>query len=95
MSKRIIIIAHSHPTISQGGGEVAAYRQYHHMLAAGYDARFVGLCTDFDLTSRLLSGAQWMIEVEPGDFLTRGEYGAYLQFSTGSLNWPRSARATL
>lgn len=38
---RICIVAHSHPEFSKGGGELAAYRQFEAMRAAGRDVRLV------------------------------------------------------
>jgi glycosyltransferase involved in cell wall biosynthesis len=38
---RICILAHSHPEFSKGGGELAAYRQFQAMRAAGRDVRLV------------------------------------------------------
>uniref|UniRef100_UPI0022EAAAE2 glycosyltransferase n=1 Tax=Falsiroseomonas oryzae TaxID=2766473 RepID=UPI0022EAAAE2 len=42
--RSVCILAHSHPDFSKGGGEMAAYRQFHAMRAAGRDAVFVGAC---------------------------------------------------
>jgi glycosyltransferase involved in cell wall biosynthesis len=41
-SRRICILAHSHPDISKGGGEVAAYREFQTLSAEGHAAVFVG-----------------------------------------------------
>ncbi|WP_439594752.1 glycosyltransferase [Falsiroseomonas sp.] len=41
---RVCIIAHSHPEFSKGGGELAAYRQFETMRAAGRDVVFLGAC---------------------------------------------------
>jgi glycosyltransferase involved in cell wall biosynthesis len=43
-AQRVCILAHSHPDFSKGGGEMAAYRQFQAMRAAGRDAVFVGAC---------------------------------------------------
>lgn len=42
--RSVCILAHSHPDFSKGGGEMAAYRQFHAMRAAGRSAVFVGAC---------------------------------------------------
>jgi glycosyltransferase involved in cell wall biosynthesis len=42
--QRVCILAHSHPDFTKGGGEMAAYRQFTAMRAAGRDAIFVGAC---------------------------------------------------
>jgi glycosyltransferase involved in cell wall biosynthesis len=39
--ERICIVAHSHPEFSKGGGELAAWRQFEAMRAAGRDVRLV------------------------------------------------------
>jgi glycosyltransferase involved in cell wall biosynthesis len=43
-ARSVCILAHSHPDFSKGGGEMAAYRQFHAMRAAGREAVFVGAC---------------------------------------------------
>lgn len=37
----VCVISHAHPDFSKGGGEIAAYRQFQTMRAAGWDATFV------------------------------------------------------
>lgn len=41
-ARRICIVAHSHADITKGGGEVAAYREFQALRAAGAEAVFVG-----------------------------------------------------
>jgi glycosyltransferase involved in cell wall biosynthesis len=43
-ARRVCILAHSHPDFSKGGGEMAAYRQFHAMRSGGRDVTFVGAC---------------------------------------------------
>ena len=43
---RIAIVAHSHPRLHAGGGEVAAWRQFDALRAAGDDVYFLGTVTD-------------------------------------------------
>jgi glycosyltransferase involved in cell wall biosynthesis len=43
-SRRVCIVAHSHPDFSKGGGEMAAHRQFQAMRAAGRDVVFLGAC---------------------------------------------------
>jgi glycosyltransferase involved in cell wall biosynthesis len=43
-ARRVCILSHSHPEFSKGGGEMAAYRQFTAMRAAGRTAFFVGAC---------------------------------------------------
>ncbi len=40
----IAIVSHSHPSISKGGAEIAAYSLYQGLLALGVDALFVAVC---------------------------------------------------
>ncbi|HEV7266663.1 MAG TPA: glycosyltransferase [Falsiroseomonas sp.] len=42
--RSVCILAHSHPDFSNGGGEMAAHRQFHAMRAAGRPAVFIGAC---------------------------------------------------
>lgn len=42
MAKKILIIAHGHPTFSKGGGEIAAYNFYQAYNDLGEDAYFLG-----------------------------------------------------
>ncbi len=44
VSPSVCILAHSHPDFSKGGGEMAAYRQFQTMRAAGRRVAFVGAC---------------------------------------------------
>lgn len=70
--KRICIIAHSHPRLRSGGGEVAAYRQYLHLRGLGEDAWFVGATVGDDGT-RIMGGAQRMIFFSDHDICLRGD----------------------
>ncbi|EGF93571.1 glycosyl transferase group 1 family protein [Asticcacaulis biprosthecium C19] len=42
--KRIAVVSHSHPSISKGGAEIAAYTLFHGLRRLGYDAVFIGAC---------------------------------------------------
>lgn len=41
---RIAVVSHSHPSISKGGAEIAAYTLFQGLRAKGRDAIFVGCC---------------------------------------------------
>lgn len=43
---RIAIIAHTHPSISKGGAEIAAYTLYNGLRALGCDAIFIAACQE-------------------------------------------------
>jgi len=73
MSERIVILAHAHPMLSQGGGEIAAHRQYKEMAKQGRDVRFIGLCNNYDMRARLFDHTQKVLEVAPGDYMLRVE----------------------
>jgi glycosyltransferase involved in cell wall biosynthesis len=45
---RIAIVAHSHPSITKGGGEIAAYTLFRGLLDIGADAVFVAACPETD-----------------------------------------------
>lgn len=42
--EKIAIVSHSHPSISKGGAEIAAYTLYRGLRALGVDAIFIGAC---------------------------------------------------
>lgn len=70
--KRIVIVSHSHPRLRAGGGEIAAYRQFRHLLAVGEDAYFVG-CTVGGDGARLMGPLQQAIFFEDRDICVRGD----------------------
>ncbi|AXC49587.1 glycosyltransferase [Paracoccus suum] len=45
---RVAIIAHSHPRLRAGGGEIAAWRQFDRLRARGVDAWFLGVVAGDD-----------------------------------------------
>ena len=45
---RIAIISHSHPELTKGGAELAAYALYQGLLEQGHDAIFIGSCLEQD-----------------------------------------------
>ena len=53
----IAIVAHTHPSISKGGAEIAAYALYEGLRMAGADAIFIAICPSSD-RGRLLLGSE-------------------------------------
>lgn len=43
---RVAIVSHSHPSISKGGGEIAAYSLFRGLLEIGMDAIFIAPCPE-------------------------------------------------
>ncbi len=43
---RIAIVSHSHPSVTKGGAEIAAYTLYKGLRAAGIDAIFIAACAE-------------------------------------------------
>lgn len=64
---RTLIISHSHPRLKGGGGEVAAHRQFTHMLAQGQDAWFLGAAFDPAVIGTLFPGQSRVVEFAPHD----------------------------
>lgn len=69
-SPRIAVIAHSHPRIRAGGGEVAAWRQFDTLRRAGIDAWFLGAVPGDE--GRVLGGLTGQITAfDPRDLAVR------------------------
>jgi glycosyltransferase involved in cell wall biosynthesis len=45
---RIAVICHTHPSISKGGAEIAAYSVFRGLRNLGHDALFIACCSDAD-----------------------------------------------
>ncbi|WP_136649431.1 glycosyltransferase [Paracoccus aeridis] len=69
---RIVIVSHSHPNLRYGGGEVAAYRQFQHLLTLGEDVFFVGSTIGPEDSARFFGPSQQVISFGPRDFCLRG-----------------------
>lgn len=54
---RIAIVSHSHPSVSKGGGEIAAYTLYSGLCKLGVDALFIAACSIED-QSKLSLGSR-------------------------------------
>lgn len=61
---RIVIVSHSHPALRYGGGEVAAYRQFQHLLAQDEDAWFVGSTIGPEGAARFFGPGQRVLRPE-------------------------------
>jgi glycosyltransferase involved in cell wall biosynthesis len=42
------VVSHSHPSLTKGGAEIAAYTLYTGLTALGYDASFIAACSESD-----------------------------------------------
>lgn len=69
---RIVIVSHSHPNLRYGGGEVAAYRQFQHLLSLGEDAYFVGSTIGPEDSDKFFGRSQQVISFSPRDFCLQG-----------------------
>ena len=62
----VAVVAHTHPSVSKGGAEIAAFALYEGLLASGCDAIFIAICHERDRdTLRLASGREFAIMVDP------------------------------
>lgn len=66
---RVVIVAHAHPAISRGGGEVAAHREFRELVRRGHDAVFVGVTSPSEAASVLFRGGQLAVETGPSDYI--------------------------
>ncbi|WJS86015.1 glycosyltransferase [Paracoccus sp. TOH] len=69
---RTVIVSHSHPNLRYGGGEVAAYRQFQHLLSLGEDVFFIGSTIGPEDSARYFDPSQQVISFGPRDFCLRG-----------------------
>jgi glycosyltransferase involved in cell wall biosynthesis len=68
---RILVLAHSHPAITLGGGEVAAYREFEELRRRGADAVFVGMTNSAAAIGTLFRAGGRVVENGPSDFIVR------------------------
>jgi glycosyltransferase involved in cell wall biosynthesis len=62
----IAIVAHTHPSVTKGGAEIAAYSLYQGLRAIGTDAIFIAACPSADRHKLLLgSDREYVITVDP------------------------------
>ncbi|MFN3525541.1 MAG: glycosyltransferase [Paracoccus sp. (in: a-proteobacteria)] len=69
---RTVIVSHSHPSLRYGGGEVAAYRQFQHLLELGEDVYFTGSTIGPEDSARFFGPAQRVLAFSDRDFCLRG-----------------------
>jgi glycosyltransferase involved in cell wall biosynthesis len=63
---RIAVLAHTHPSVSKGGAEIAAFALYEGLLACGQEAIFIAICQEQDRERlRLGTGREFAIFVDP------------------------------
>ena len=55
---RVAVISHSHPSVSKGGAEIAAYTLFKGYMSAGVDAIFVTACSENDRAKLALESSQ-------------------------------------
>lgn len=68
IDERIAIVSHSHPSISKGGAEIAAYTLFLGLRAQGYDAIFVGCCPIGSRARLELLEGEFAVFFEPDDY---------------------------
>jgi glycosyltransferase involved in cell wall biosynthesis len=63
---RIAIVSHSHPSVTKGGAEIAAYTLFKSLLKLGLDAIFIATCPENSIDKlRLGSQREYAIPVRP------------------------------
>ncbi len=69
MSRPIAVLAHTHPSISKGGAEIAAFALYEGLLAIGHPAIFVTICPEQDRDRlRLGSAREFALFTDPARY---------------------------
>lgn len=66
--KRAVIVSHSHPQLTKGGGEIAAYRHFEHLKRIGYQVTFIGASVNSDTSRRFFPSADRIVKFGQGDF---------------------------
>jgi len=85
----VLIVAHGHPSLHKGGGEVAAYSMFQMLRAAGHHAVFLGWSGHAESPTR---GALQQIGEDDYLLYTRSEY---FHFSSQSVNLRNALEAIL
>jgi glycosyltransferase involved in cell wall biosynthesis len=76
----IAIVAHTHPSITKGGAEIAAYSLYEGLRALGVDAIFIAACPAQDRNRLLLaSDREYVLLTDPL------RYDHFYQISSGEV----------
>ncbi len=68
---KVAVVAHSHPAIRVGGGEVAAYREWEELRRRGHEAVFVGMTNDPGALKTLFHGGQRIVAHGANDVIVR------------------------
>ena len=68
IDERIAIVSHSHPSISKGGAEIAAYALFLGLRARGSDVIFVGCCPIGSRAQLELLEGEFAVFFDPGDY---------------------------
>ncbi len=76
----IAIVAHTHPSVSKGGAEIAAYALYEGLRMAGTDAIFIAICSTSD-RGRLLLGSEREFAV----FSDQSRYDSFYHLSASDV----------
>ena len=76
----LAIVAHTHPSISKGGAEIAAYSLFEGLQRIGKDAIFVGMCPSAD-RHKLLLGSDREFAV----ITDQSRYDHYYQLSSADV----------
>ncbi len=76
----IAVVTHTHPSVSKGGAEIAAFNLYEGLRRIGADAIFISICPD-DARAKLSLGSEREFAV----FADRVRYDHFYQLSSVSI----------
>ncbi len=88
---RILIAAHSHPAVSRGGAEIAAWRHHGAMREAGWQSWFMGAARE----AATRAGSAITQPFGPDQFLYTSTSFDWFKFANPDPNFPREFRAML
>jgi glycosyltransferase involved in cell wall biosynthesis len=89
----VLVVSHSHPQVSKGGAEIAAFELFKALRArSGYEAWFLGSVRD-ELNQKL--GATLSQPFSEREYLYAGAAFDWFKFSNQDPNFPREFRALL
>ncbi len=76
----IAVVAHTHPSVTKGGAEIAAYTLYEGLRALGVDAIFIAACPLQDTDKLLLASTrEFIVTTDPH------RYDHFYQLSSGDV----------
>ncbi|MCX7383935.1 MAG: glycosyltransferase [Alphaproteobacteria bacterium] len=90
-ASRILIAAHSHPAVSRGGAEIAAWRHYQAMQGAGWQSWFMGAARE----AATRAGSAITQPFGPDQYLYTSTSFDWFKFANPDPNFPREFRALL